>query len=52
MVVVFPGPVGAQQAENLAFLHGKTRAAQRLHGAVVLVEVLDLNDGFAHGLNP
>ena len=48
----FARAIRPEQAEHFAFLDGKADAAQRFHGAVALVEILDLDDWFAHGINP
>ncbi len=48
----FSRAVRAEQAENFAFLDREADAAHRLHGAVALVEILDLYDWLAHGMNP
>src|SRR5208282_1182465 len=45
------GAVRTKQAENLALFDGKAHSAQRLDCAVALVQVLDLDDRFAHTLN-
>src|SRR5579863_3317289 len=47
-----PSPVRPKQAEHFAFLDGKADATDRLHGAVTFVEVFDLYDWLAHGMNP
>ncbi len=44
----FAGAVGAQQSEDFAFFHVKANAAHRLYGAVVLDEILYLQDGIWH----
>ena len=41
----FAGPVAAEQRHGLALLHREADTEQDLAGAVIDIEILDLNDG-------
>ena len=42
------GAVRAEQAEDFALLHGEAHAPQRFHGAVIFIEIFDLDNRLCH----